>query len=137
MIVLRSPKGWTDPKELDGHRLEGSWRSHQIPIADPMTNPAHLKLVEQWMRSYGPEELFDEGGRLVEELREIAPKGQRRISANPHANGGTISKPLSLPDFREYAVTVEKPGVVHGDAGEVSAGCGAKEHDELPGVWAG
>ena len=121
MIVLRSPKGWTDPKELDGHKLEGSWRSHQIPIADPMTNPAHLKLVEQWMRSYKPEELFDEGGKLIAELQELAPKGTRRISANPHANGGTISKPLSLPDFREYAVKVKEPGAFEVSSTDVTA----------------
>jgi xylulose-5-phosphate/fructose-6-phosphate phosphoketolase len=112
MIILRTPKGWTCPKELDGHKLEGSWRAHQIPITDPVTNPAHLKLVETWMRSYRPEELFDEAGALLPELKAMAPEGTRRISGNPHANGGLLRKPLHLPDFREYAVKVEKPGQI-------------------------
>ena len=110
MIIMRTPKGWTCPKEIDGHKLEGSWRAHQMPILDPVTNPAHLKQVEDWMRSYKPEELFDERGALIPELREMAPKGDRRITANPHANGGKLRKPLDLPDFTEYAVTVEHPG---------------------------
>jgi xylulose-5-phosphate/fructose-6-phosphate phosphoketolase len=112
MIILRTPKGWTCPKELDGHKLEGSWRAHQIPITDPVTNPAHLKLVEQWMRSYRPEELFDEAGRLIPELKAMAPTGTSRISGNPHANGGLLRKPLDMPDFREYAVKVERPGQI-------------------------
>lgn len=112
MIVLRSPKGWTDPKELDGHKLEGSWRSHQIPITDPVTNPAHLALLEKWMRSYRPEELFDQNGTLIPELQAMHPEGHRRITANPHANGGLLSKPLDLPDFRTYAVNVEQPGQI-------------------------
>jgi len=112
MIILRTPKGWTCPKELDGHKLEGSWRAHQIPITDPVTNPAHLKLLETWMHSYRPEELFDEAGALVPELRAMAPTGLNRISANPHANGGLLRKPLLLPDFRDYAVKVEKPGQI-------------------------
>jgi xylulose-5-phosphate/fructose-6-phosphate phosphoketolase len=110
MIVMRTPKGWTCPKELDGKRLEGFWRAHQVPITDPVTNPAHLKLLEGWMRSYHPEELFDQRDGLVAELRELAPEGTRRISANPHANGGLLRKPLKLPDFREYAVKVARPG---------------------------
>jgi xylulose-5-phosphate/fructose-6-phosphate phosphoketolase len=110
MIILRTPKGWTCPKEIDGHKLEGSWRAHQMPILDPVTNPAHLKLVENWMRSYKPEELFDESGALIPELKEMAPKGDRRITANPHANGGRLSKPLDLPEFCDYAVKVEQPG---------------------------
>jgi xylulose-5-phosphate/fructose-6-phosphate phosphoketolase len=110
MIVMRTPKGWTCPKELDGKRLEGSWRAHQVPITDPVTNPAHLKLVEGWMRSYHPEELFDDGGGLRPELRALAPAGDRRISANPHANGGLLRKPLKLPNFRDYAVKVTHPG---------------------------
>jgi xylulose-5-phosphate/fructose-6-phosphate phosphoketolase len=110
MIVMRTPKGWTCPKELDGKRLEGFWRAHQVPITDPVTNPAHLKLLEGWMRSYHPEELFDQRDGLVAELRELAPEGTRRISANPHANGGLLRKPLKLPDFREYAVKVMRPG---------------------------
>ncbi|WP_348267136.1 phosphoketolase family protein [Edaphobacter paludis] len=112
MIILRSPKGWTGPKELDGHKVEGFWRAHQIPILDPKTNPAHLKLVEKWLRSYKPEELFDEKGKLIAELKELAPVGRRRITANPHANGGLLRKPLDLPDFREYAVKVENPGQI-------------------------
>ncbi len=112
MIILRTPKGWTCPKEIDGHKLEGSWRAHQMPILDPKTNPEHLKLVEQWMLSYRPEELFDEAGRLIADLRELAPKGKRRISGNPHANGGLLRKPLDLPDFRSYAVKVEDPGKI-------------------------
>jgi len=110
MIVMRTPKGWTCPKEIDGKRLEGFWRAHQVPITDPVTNPAHLKLLEGWMRSYHPEELFDQGDQLVAELRELAPEGTRRISANPHANGGLLRKPLKLPDFRDYAVKVTRPG---------------------------
>jgi xylulose-5-phosphate/fructose-6-phosphate phosphoketolase len=110
MIILRTPKGWTCPKELDGHKLEGSWRAHQMPITDPVTNPAHLKLVESWMRSYRPEELFDESGALIAELRALAPTGTRRITANPHANGGLLRKPLELPDFRDYALDVKQPG---------------------------
>ena len=109
MIILRTPKGWTCPKEIDGHKLEGSWRSHQMPILDPVTNPEHLKLLEDWMRSYKPEELFDESGALIPELKAIAPTGERRITANPHANGGKLRKPLDLPDFTRYAVTVEQP----------------------------
>jgi xylulose-5-phosphate/fructose-6-phosphate phosphoketolase len=112
MIVLRSPKGWTCPKEIDGHKLEGSWRAHQMPILDPVTNPAHLAMVEHWMRSYKPEELFDEAGTLIEELRALPPEGHRRITANPHANGGLLRKPLDLPDFREYGVEVKVPGQV-------------------------
>jgi len=106
MIVLRSPKGWTGPKTIDGHRIEGSWRSHQVPVADVRGNPAHLKLLEEWMRSYRPEELFDAAGTFVPELKALAPKGRRRMSANPHANGGLLRKELRLPDFRHYAVDV-------------------------------
>ena len=110
MIVLRSPKGWTGPKFVDGHKVENFWRAHQIPITDPRTNPEELKQVEEWLRSYKPEELFDESGRLKAEYAAMAPEGDRRISANPHANGGRLRKPLDLPDFRDYAVKVEKPG---------------------------
>ncbi|HEY7538266.1 MAG TPA: phosphoketolase family protein [Gaiellaceae bacterium] len=111
MIVLRTPKGWTGPKELDGLPVEGTWRSHQVPISDPRRNPEHLRLLEEWLRSYRPEELFDEQGRLVPELAELAPTGRRRMSANPHANGGELLRDLVLDDFREYAVEVEQPGV--------------------------
>jgi xylulose-5-phosphate/fructose-6-phosphate phosphoketolase len=110
MIVLRSPKGWTGPKEIKGHKVEGSWRSHQVPFADVRDNPANLKLLEDWMRSYRPEELFDADGRLVPHLRALSPTGHRRMSANPHANGGLLRKPLKLPDFRSYAVEVSSRG---------------------------
>jgi xylulose-5-phosphate/fructose-6-phosphate phosphoketolase len=110
MIILRSPKGWTAPREIDGHYLEGFWRAHQIPIADVTTNPSHLKLLETWMRSYEPEELFDDAGRLIPELKALAPKGLRRMSANPVANGGLLRKPLDMPDFRSSKVDVRKPG---------------------------
>ena len=110
MIVLRSPKGWTGPKVVDGHKVEGSWRAHQIPILDPKTKPEQLAQVEEWMRSYRPEELFDEKGSLIPELKAMAPEGDRRISANPHANGGKLSKPLRMPEFKDYAVKVENPG---------------------------
>jgi xylulose-5-phosphate/fructose-6-phosphate phosphoketolase len=110
LIVLRAPKGWTGPKELDGHRLEGSWRSHQVPIGDVRNNPAHLKALEDWMRSYRPEELFDAKGTLVPELEALSPKGPRRMSANPHANGGVLRKELTLPDFRDYAVPIDDRG---------------------------
>jgi xylulose-5-phosphate/fructose-6-phosphate phosphoketolase len=110
MIILRSPKGWTGPRELNGHKLEGSWRSHQVPFADARDNPAHLKVLEEWLRSYGPEKLFDARGRLAPELKALSPKGTRRMSANPHANGGLLRKELRLPDFRTYAVPVVSRG---------------------------
>src|SRR5579863_7864550 len=111
LMILRTPKGWTAPKELDGHKLEGYWRAHQIPIPDVAENAAHLKILEDWMRRYKPEELFDEEGKLLPELKEMAPAGRRRMSANPHANGGLLRKPLRLPDFRRYATPVTKPGI--------------------------
>ena len=110
MIVLRSPKGWTGPKEVDGHKVEGSWRAHQVPLSDPHDNPAHLQQLIDWLRSYRPEELFDADGRLVPELKALAPKGTRRMSANPHANGGLLRRDLRMPDFRDYALEVPKPG---------------------------
>jgi xylulose-5-phosphate/fructose-6-phosphate phosphoketolase len=112
MIVLRSPKGWTGPKEIKGHKVEGSWRAHQVPFAEVRDNPENLKLLEDWMRSYKPEELFDESGRLMPELKALAPKGNRRMSANPHANGGLLRKDLKLPDFHDYAVEVATRGSV-------------------------
>ncbi len=121
MIVLRSPKGWTGPKEVDGHKVEGSWRAHQVPIADPATNKKHLKLVEDWLRSYKPEELFDANGTLVPELQELAPSGPRRISANPHANGGLLRRDLDLPDFRNYATKVTAPGAAYAPPTDVLA----------------
>ena len=109
MIVLRSPKGWTGPKFVDGKPVEGTWRAHQVPVAD-LEKPGHLKILEDWMKSYRPEELFDRQGRLIPELAELAPKGDRRMGSNPHANGGLLLKDLSLPDFRKYALPVLKPG---------------------------
>jgi xylulose-5-phosphate/fructose-6-phosphate phosphoketolase len=110
MIVLRTPKGWTGPREINGHRVEGSWRSHQVPLADVRENPEHLALLEQWMRSYRPEELFDTTGMPVQALLALPPQGERRMSANPHANGGLLLRDLRLPDFRKYAVEVAAPG---------------------------
>ena len=112
MIVLRSPKGWTAPRKVAGHYLEGYWRAHQVPIADIATNPADLKLLEKWMRSYKPEELFDKDGRVIPELKALAPKGNRRMSANPIANGGLLRKPLDMPDFRTAGVEVKNPGKI-------------------------
>jgi xylulose-5-phosphate/fructose-6-phosphate phosphoketolase len=110
MIVLRTPKGWTGPKFVDGEAVEGTFRAHQVPLAEVRTNPAHLQQLEQWMRSYRPEELFDSGGKLRAELAELAPRGERRMGANPQANGGLRLRDLHMPDFREYAVRVEAPG---------------------------
>ncbi|GMR03913.1 MAG: phosphoketolase family protein [Gammaproteobacteria bacterium] len=119
MIILRTPKGWTGPKEVDGKKAEGYWRSHQVPFAEMATKPDHVKLLEQWMRSYRPEELFDDNGALIPELAALAPQGDRRMGANPHANGGLLLKALKLPDYREYAVEVPKPGAVSGEATRV------------------
>ncbi|YBW41353.1 phosphoketolase family protein (plasmid) [Nitrobacter sp. TKz-YC01] len=116
MIVLRSPKGWTGPKEVDGLKVEGFWRAHQVPIANPRGNPEHLNLLEQWMRSYQPELLFDKNGRLQPELQELAPRGDRRMGANPHANGGLLKRELRLPDFHDYAVKVPHPGGIVAEA---------------------
>ncbi|MGA7815084.1 phosphoketolase family protein [Caballeronia sp.] len=121
MIVLRSPKGWTGPKEVDGHKVENFWRAHQVPVLDPVTNPKSLKIVEQWMRSYKPEDLFDENGSLIEELKAMAPKGDRRISANPHANGGRLRRSLDLPDIRDYAFAVKEGGATYHSPTEVLA----------------
>jgi xylulose-5-phosphate/fructose-6-phosphate phosphoketolase len=110
MIVLRSPKGWTGPKEMKGHKLEGSWRSHQVPFADVRDNPANLKMLEDWLRSYKPQELFDGDGRLRAEIQALSPKGTRRMSANLHANGGLLRKALKLPDIHDYAVPVSDRG---------------------------
>ena len=112
MIVLKSPKGWTGPKEVDGLQIEGTFRAHQVPIAVDAEHPKHLKLLEDWLKSYRPEELFDEQGRLKAELSELAPKGDRRMGANPHANGGMLLRDLIMPDFRDYAVNVPLPGAV-------------------------
>ena len=119
MIILRTPKGWTGPKEVDGKKTEGSWRSHQVPFAEMAEKPGHVKLLERWMRSYRPDELFDREGRLIPALKDLAPRGHRRMSDNPHANGGILLKELSMPDFREYAVKVPRPGRVTGEATRV------------------
>jgi len=113
MIVLRSPKGWTGPKWVDGLQIEGTFRAHQVPLSDPRSHPEHLQQLEAWLRSYRPEELFDEQGRLKPELLELAPKGDQRMGANPHANGGLLLHDLIMPDFRHYAVKVTSPGVVN------------------------
>jgi xylulose-5-phosphate/fructose-6-phosphate phosphoketolase len=110
MLVLRTPKGWTGPKRVDGQQVEGTFRAHQVPIPSPRENPEHLRLLEEWMRSYRPEELFGLDGSLLPELGRLAPLGQRRMSANPHTNGGSLLQDLSLPDFRSYGVPVERPG---------------------------
>lgn len=120
MIILRSPKGWTGPKEVDGKKTEGFWRSHQVPFGELASKPEHIKLLEQWMRSYKPEELFDEQGKLLPELAELAPKGQRRMGDNPHANGGVLRRELRMPEFDDYAVDVPKPGATLGEATKVA-----------------
>ena len=119
MIVLRTPKGWTCPKEVDGLPVEDSWRSHQVPLGQMHENPDHLKLLEQWMQSYKPEQLFDESGCLRTEIADLAPRGERRMGANLHANGGVLLKSLRLPDFRDYAVEVSYPGSVTAEATRV------------------
>ncbi|MDN5940962.1 MAG: phosphoketolase family protein [Nitrospira sp.] len=119
IIILHSPKGWTGPKEVDGHMTEGYWRSHQVPIAEMATKPGHLKLLETWMKSYRPDELFDAKGTLLSELAQLAPKGTRRMGANPHANGGLLLRDLILPEFRDYAVDVPKPGAMVAEATRV------------------
>jgi xylulose-5-phosphate/fructose-6-phosphate phosphoketolase len=110
MIVLRSPKGWGAPREVDGHFLEGFWRAHQVPLTDVKKNPEQLHILEKWMHDLKPEELFDQNGKLIPELKELAPTGTQRMSANPHANGGRVKRALRLPDFAEYAVKVDQPG---------------------------
>ena len=119
MIVLRTPKGWTGPKIVDGKQVEGTFRSHQVPLSQPAKNPEHLQLLEEWLQSYKPSELFDETGKLRSELAALAPTGERRMGANPHANGGLLLKDLKLPDYREYAVAIPKPGTVEAEATRV------------------
>jgi xylulose-5-phosphate/fructose-6-phosphate phosphoketolase len=121
MIILKTPKGWTGPKEVDGLKTEGSWRAHQVPVADMATNPAHVKLLEVWMKSYRPGELFEPDGALKPEIATLAPAGARRMSANPHANGGLLMRELELPDIRRYAVAVERPGKVDAQSTSVMA----------------
>jgi len=120
MIILRTPKGWTGPKEVDGKQTENSWRSHQVPFADLAKKPSHLKLLSEWMKSYRPEELFDDAGRFREEIAQLAPEGDRRMGANPHANGGLLLRDLSMPDFRDYAIEVSKPGTELAEATRVA-----------------
>ncbi len=119
MIVLRSPKGWTGPKYVDGQLTEGTWRSHQVPFAEVRSNPEHLALLEDWLRGYRPEELFDENGTLIGDLAELPPKAHRRMSANPHSNGGLLLQDLTLPDFRDYGVAVARPGTTFSEATRV------------------
>src|SRR5579883_296922 len=121
MIVFRTPKGWTGPKFVDGKQVEGTWRAHQVPIAG-FENPEHLRQLEEWMKSYRPQELFDEGGRFSEEFAALAPTGHRRMGANPHANGGELLVPLSMPHFRTYAIEVPAPGAVRAEATRVLGG---------------
>src|SRR5262249_42788522 len=122
MIVLRTPKGWTGPKEIDGKPVENTWRAHQVPIVDPRENPEHLAQLEAWMRSYRPEELFTDEGAPLPELLELPPEGEQRMSASPHANGGELLRELRLPDFRDYAVQVDKPGTTFSEATRVLGG---------------
>jgi xylulose-5-phosphate/fructose-6-phosphate phosphoketolase len=119
MLILRTPKGWTGPKQVDGKPVEGTWRSHQVPVADVKTNPAHLRVLEDWLKSYRAEELFDKEGKFREELAAIAPTGRRRMGMNPHANGGLLLEPLTMPHFRDYAVKVQKPGASDEEATRV------------------
>jgi xylulose-5-phosphate/fructose-6-phosphate phosphoketolase len=116
MIVFETPKGWTGPVVVDGKQVEGTFRAHQVPLGEVRSNAQHRALLEDWMKSYRPEELFDEGGSLVAELAELAPAGARRMSANPHANGGLLLQELLVPDFAAYAVDVPAPGAVDGEA---------------------
>ena len=124
MIVLRSPKGWTGPKEIDGKRSEGYWRSHQVPMGEMHENADHVRILEDWMKSYRPEELFDGNGTLTRRISRARPSRDRRMSANPHANGGLLLRDLRLPDFRDYAVEVTEPGRdrcrIHASDGPVS-----------------
>jgi xylulose-5-phosphate/fructose-6-phosphate phosphoketolase len=122
MIVMRSPKGWTGPKVVDGKQIEGTFRAHQVPVTDFASHPDHIKILEDWMRSYRAEELFDDTGKFIAELAALAPCGQRRMGANPHANGGLLLKDLEIPDFRRYAVDVPRPGAVNGEATRVLGG---------------
>jgi xylulose-5-phosphate/fructose-6-phosphate phosphoketolase len=122
MLILRTPKGWTGPKNVDGKPVEGTWRSHQVPFAELHEKPAHLKILEDWMRSYKPEELFDSQGKLVANLADLPPKGKRRMGMNPHANGGVLLEPLHLPQFRSYAVDVKAPGEPATEATRVLGG---------------
>ncbi|MBD0307455.1 MAG: phosphoketolase family protein [Microcoleus sp. T1-bin1] len=120
MIVMKTPKGWTGPKEVDGKKTEDYWRSHQVPLSEMASKPGHVQLLEDWMKSYKPEELFDEKGKLIPELAELAPEGSRRMGANPHANGGLLLRDLKMPEFEDFAVDVQKPGTVIAEATRVT-----------------
>ncbi|MEG4589764.1 phosphoketolase family protein [Microcoleus sp. MOSTC5] len=120
MIVMKTPKGWTGPKDVDGKKTEDYWRSHQVPLSEMASKPGHVQLLEDWMKSYKPEELFDEKGKLIPELAELAPKGDRRMGANPHANGGLLLRDLKMPEFEDFAVDVQKPGTVMAEATRVT-----------------
>src|SRR5262249_21175009 len=111
MIVLRSPKGWSAPREVSGHYLEGFWRAHQVPLPGVKKDPEQLRVLENWMRSLQPQDLFDPDGKFRSELKELAPAGDRRMGSNPHANGGLLRRALRMPDFRNYAIPVEKPAL--------------------------
>src|ERR1700722_81686 len=106
MIIMPTPKGWTGPRVVDGKPVEGTWRAHQVPLSELARKPEHLKQLESWMKSYRPDELFDANGKFIPELAALAPKGQRRMGANPYANGGLLLKDLVMPDFRDYKVNV-------------------------------
>ena len=134
MIVLKSPKGWTGPKFVDGKKIEGTFRAHQVPMGD-MDRPGHVKILEKWMKSYGPQELFDKTGKLRGDLAELAPKGLRRMGANPHANGGLLLHDLKMPDFCDYAVKVPKPGVVNAEATRVQGGFVRDVMSRNPGIF--
>ena len=131
MIVFRSPKGWTGPKEVDGQKTEGYWRSHQVPMSD-MAKPGHVQILETWMKSYKPEELFDKTGRLIPELAELPPKGENRMSANLHANGGLLLRDLKLPDFQEYAVEVPSPGATDAESNAGHGQVPPRRHENEP-----
>ncbi|MBD0341178.1 MAG: phosphoketolase family protein, partial [Microcoleus sp. Co-bin12] len=120
MIVMKTPKGWTGPKDVDGKKTEDYWRSHQVPLSEMASKPGHVQLLEDWMKSYKPEELFDEKGKLIPELAELAPEGSRRMGANPHANGGLLLRDLKMPEFEDFAVDVQKPGTVMAEATRVT-----------------
>jgi xylulose-5-phosphate/fructose-6-phosphate phosphoketolase len=122
MLILRTPKGWTGPKVVDGKQVEGTFRAHQVPLADLAEKPGHLKMLEEWMKSYRPEELFDRDGKLVASLAALPPKGSRRMGANPHANGGVLLRDLRMPDFRDYTIDVPKPGAVRSEPARVLGG---------------
>ena len=133
MIVLKTPKGWTGPKVVDGLPVEGTWRAHQVPFAEVRTNPEHLALLERWLRSYRPEELFDEAGAPRREVTALAPEGELRMSANPHANGGLLLRDLELPDFREYGVDVPSPATTSSEATRVLGALAARRDRRQPG----